>query len=95
MRIDARSHHAGFQLRTIFKSHAAGAVLVGMDCMHRCFAANLDAEIGARLCDRIGQSPHAPLHVTPHATRTARFAHHVMEQHIRAPRCADAERTRR
>ena len=39
----------------------------------------------------VGQPAHAALHVAPHAARAARFAHHVVQQHVRAAGRADRE----
>ena len=59
---------------------------------HGRFAANLDAQIAARFCERRRQAAHAALHVIPTRHGAARLAHHVMQQHIRAAGRADRKK---
>src|SRR5690606_28030378 len=93
MRIDARGDDAGLNLRAIFEAYAAGAVAVGADRVDRRLAADVDAEVAARLLQRRRESAHPAADVTPHAARAAGLAQHVMEQHSGgAGRAAAGER---
>ncbi len=91
MRVDAGGDDLRVELRAVFEPHADGPAAIGEDVPHRRLAANLDAQIAARRGERRGQSAHAALHVAPHAARPARFAHHVVQQHVRAAGRADRE----
>ena len=91
--IDARGDDRRFDLRAVFQPDAArrrGRLV--QDVLDRRLAADFDAEIAARaLRAPLASPPMPPLHVAPHAARAARFAHHVMEQHVRAAGRADGE----
>ena len=92
MGVDARGHELRVDLRAVFEPHADRPAAVGEDRPHGRLAADFDAQIVARRGERRGQPAHAALHIAPHAARPARFAHHVVQQHVGTARRADRQK---
>ena len=91
MCVDARGDDLCVDLRAVLQANADRAAVVGENMLHGRLAANFDAQSLHAPASAVDSAAHAALHVAPHAACAAGFAHHVMQQHIRAAGRADRE----